>query len=120
MSFLQQCLPGTTIGNLPSQYETSGLTWHDGLQKLFAVSDEGIVSMMNADGTDIVNWNVPGDLEALTVADHTSDLIYIGVENPDSILEFDVSTGQVTRTFDLTKLDDRCRQPWSRGISVCV
>ena len=95
-------LPGTTIGNLPSQYETSGLTWHDGLQKLFAVSDEGIVSMMNADGTDIMNWNVPGDLEALTVADHTSNLIYIGVENPDSILEFDVSTGQVTRTFDLT------------------
>ncbi len=95
-------LPGTTIGNLPYQYETSGLTWHDGLQKLFSVSDEGIVSMMNADGTDIVNWDVPGDLEALTVADHTSDLIYIGVENPDSILEFDVSTGQVTRTFDLT------------------
>ena len=95
-------LPGTTIGNLPYQYETSGLTWHDGLQKLFAVSDEGIVSMMNADGTDIVNWNVPGDLEALTVADHTSNLIYIGVENPDSILEFDVTTGQVTRTFDFT------------------
>ena len=95
-------LPGTTIGNLPEQYETSGLTWHDGLQKLFAVSDEGIVSMMNADGSNTVNWNVPGDLEALTVADHTSNLIYIGVENPDSILEFDVSTGQVTRTFDLT------------------
>ena len=100
--FPASVLPGTTIGNLPSQYETSGLTWHDGLQKLFAVSDEGIVSMMNGDGTDIVNWNVPGDLEALTVADHTSNLIYIGVENPDSILEFDVSTGQVTRTFDLT------------------
>jgi poly(3-hydroxybutyrate) depolymerase/uncharacterized protein YjiK len=100
--FPASMLPGTAIGNLPYQYETSGLTWHDGLQKLFAVSDEGIVSMMNADGSDIVNWNVPGDLEALTVADHTSDLIYIGVENPDSILEFDVSTGQVTRTFDLT------------------
>ena len=100
--FPASVLPGTTIGNLPSQYETSGLTWHDGLQKLFAVSDEGIVSMMNADGSDIVNWNVPGDLEALTVADHTSNYIYIGVENPDSILEFDVSTGQVTRTFDLT------------------
>ncbi len=100
--FPASVLPGTTIGNLPYQYETSGLTWHDGLQKLFAVSDEGIVSMMNADGSDLVNWNVPGDLEALTVADHSSNLIYIGVENPDSILEFDVITGQVTRTFDLT------------------
>lgn len=100
--FPASVLPGTTIGTLPYQYETSGLTWHDGLQKLFAVSDEGVVSMMNADGSDLVNWNVSGDLEALTVADHSSDLIYIGVENPDSILEFDVSTGQVTRTFDLT------------------
>lgn len=100
--FPESVLPGTTLGNLPEQYETSGLTWHDGLQKLFAVSDEGIVSMMNADGSDIVNWNVPGDLEALTVADHSSTLIYIGVENPDSILEFDVTTGQVTRAFDLT------------------
>ena len=102
MSFLQQCFPEQQSVISLSQYETSGLTWHDGLQKLFAVSDEGIVSMMNADGSDIVNWNVPGDLEALTVADHTSNLIYIGVENPDSILEFDVTTGQVTRTFDLT------------------
>ena len=100
--FPESVLPGTTLGNLAEQYETSGLTWHDGLQKLFAVSDEGIVSMMNADGSDIVNWNVPGDLEALTVADHSSTLIYIGVENPDSILEFDVTTGQVTRAFDLT------------------
>ena len=102
LEFPASALPGTTIGNLPLSYEVSGLTWHEGLQKLFTVSDEGIVSMMNADGTNLVNWNVPGDLEALTVADHTSDLIYIGVENPDSILEFDTSTGQVTRTFDLT------------------
>ena len=102
LEFPASVLPGTTTGNLPSGYETSGLTWHDGLQKLFAVSDESIVSMMNADGTELVNWSVPGDLEALTVADHTSSKIYIGVEHPDSILEFDVSTGQVTRTFELT------------------
>jgi uncharacterized protein YjiK len=102
LDFPAAVLPGITIGNLPSGYETSGLTWHDGLQKLFAVSDEGIISMMNADGTELVNWNVLGDLEALTVADHTSTKIYIGVEHPDSILEFDVSTGQVTRAFELT------------------
>ena len=102
LDFPATVLPGITIGNLPSGYETSGLTWHDGLQKLFAVSDESIISMMNADGTELVNWNVLGDLEALTVADHTSTKIYIGVEHPDSIFEFDVSTGQVTRTFELT------------------
>ena len=100
--FPSSVLPGISIGSLPSNYETSGLTWHEGMQKLFAVSDEGIVSMMNEDGSDLVHWTVPGDLEAITVADHTSNFVYIGVEHPDSILEFDVSTGQVTRTFSLT------------------
>ena len=91
-----------------------------GLQKLFAVSDEGIVSMMNADGSNTVNWNVPGDLEALTVADHTSNLIYIGVENPDSILEFDVTTGQVTRTFDLTNWMTGADNRGLEALSVCA
>ena len=103
LEFPASVLPGTTIGNLPLSYETSGLAWHDGLQKLFAVSDDSIVSMMNADGTGRVNLGgYIGDLEALTVADHISSKIYIGVEHPDSIVEFDVNTGQVTRTFELT------------------
>ena len=94
--------PGSVIADLPVGYETSGLAWHQGLEKIFAVSDEGIVSMMNRDGTDLVHWNIGGDLEAITVADHTSNFVYIGVENPDSVYEFDVSSGQVTRTFNLT------------------
>ena len=58
--------------------------------------------MMNRDGTDLVHWNLGGDLEAITVADHTTNFVYIGVENPDSVIEFDVSSGQITRTFSLT------------------
>ena len=95
-------LPGTSVAELPVGYETSGLTWHQGLKKIFAVSDEGIVSMMNRDGTELVHWNLGGDFEAVTVADHESNFIYIGVENPDSVIEFDVSSGQITRTFSLT------------------
>ena len=100
--FPPSVLPGSMISNLPSNYETSGLTWHEGMQKLFTVSDEGIVSMMDKDGSNLVHWNVPGDLEAITIADHTSHFVYIGVENPDSIIEFDVMSGQITRTFSLT------------------
>ena len=113
--FPSSVLPGSTVGTLPWGYETSGLTWHEGLQKLFTVSDAGIVSMMNADGTELKNWNVPGDLEAVTVADHESTKVYIGVENPDSILEFDVSTGLITRSFDLT---DWMTGEDSRGLSA--
>ena len=95
-------LPGRMIADLPVGYETSGLTWHQGLEKIFSVSDEGLVSMMNRDGTELVHWNIGGDFEAITVADHTSNFVYIGVENPDSVYEFDVSSGEITRTFSLT------------------
>ncbi|GAF79826.1 unnamed protein product, partial [marine sediment metagenome] len=100
--FPPEVLPGTSVVNLPVGYETSGLTWHQGLEKIFSVSDEGVVSMMNRDGTELVHWNIGGDFEAITVADHTSNFVYIGVENPDSVIEFDVSSGQITRTFSLT------------------
>ncbi|HBP82199.1 MAG TPA: hypothetical protein DD662_06770, partial [Planctomycetaceae bacterium] len=100
--FPPEVLPGTSVVNLPVGYETSGLTWHQGLEKIFAVSDEGVVSMMNRDGTELVHWNIGGDFEAITVADHTSNFVYIGIENPDSVIEFDVSSGQITRTFSLT------------------
>lgn len=96
-------LPGTEIGQgLPAAYEPSGGAWHRRLNKFFTVSDSGIVSAMNPDGSGIVNWSVPGDLEGVAVADPASNFIYIGVEHPDSIREFNIVTGLVTRTFVLT------------------
>lgn len=100
--------PGSEIGgNLPAGYEPSGAVWHYGLQKLFLVNDDGIVSMMDPDGNDLTNWNVSGDLEGICIADHNSDFVYLGVEHPDTISEFDIITGSVTRSFDLT--------PWMTG-----
>jgi len=101
--FPPEALPGVQIGGgLPGEYEPSGAVWHTGLGKLFTVNDDGTVSHMNADGTGVINWSLSGDLEGLCVADPGSDFIYVGVENPDSIREFDITTGTVTRTFDLT------------------
>ena len=103
-------LPGVQIGGgLPSGYECSGALWHSGLNKLFTVHDGGTVSSMNANGGGVSNWSLPGDLEGITVANPSSDFIYVGVENPDSIKEFNVTTNSVTRTFDLT--------PWMTGAS---
>jgi len=63
-------LPGTEVGlGLPAGYEPSGGAWHRRLNKFLTVSDGGIVSMMNPDGTGITNWSVPGDLEGIAVAD---------------------------------------------------
>lgn len=103
-------LPGIEIGSgLPAGYEPSGAVWHTQLDKFFTVWDNGMVSMMEHDGTNITNWNVDGDLEGICVADLNSDFIYVGLEGPDDgIVEFNITTGQVTRFFDLT--------PWMQSV----
>lgn len=106
--FALSSLPGISIGGaLPSDYEASGITWHSGLQKLFLVSDCGVVSSMTDAGTELTHWTLEQDLEAVTVAFPRGDFIYLGVEHPDSIYEFNIVEGRVTRIFDLT--------PWMDG-----
>ena len=97
-------LPGVEIGSgLPTGYEPSGALWHTQLNKFFTVWDNGVVSMMEYDGTNITNWNVAGDLEGICVADPNSDFVYVGLERPDDgIAEFNITAGNVTRFFNLT------------------
>ncbi|MBK6940491.1 MAG: hypothetical protein IPH13_09870 [Planctomycetes bacterium] len=92
---------GADVGSgLPAQFETSGLCWHDRLQCLFAVSDDGRVVRVEADGSLPQSWSLGNlDLEDITVADPDSDFVYLGIEQPDSIAEFRLSTGSITRTF---------------------
>ncbi len=96
-------------GDLPAGYEPSGAVWHDRFGALFVVSDGGQVSMLDASGSNVTTWNVAGDLEAVCVADPQGDFVYLGVERPDSVIEFNHATGAVVRTFDLT--------PWMTGPS---
>ena len=105
---------GTEIGNvgspggLPAGYEPSGAVWHERLEVLLVVSDEGSVSRMDADGQNVTTWTPGGDLEAIAIADPQSDLVYLGNEHPDSVHEFDLSTGALTgNSWDLT--------PWMKG-----
>jgi hypothetical protein len=105
--FPPTALPQVIGGGLPVNYEPSDLVWHSRLDRLFAVSDNGTVSSMKSDGSSVVNWTVPGDLEGITVANPNSNFVYLGDENPDSVREFNVVTGAVTRSFDLT--------PWMTG-----
>ena len=100
--FLSSPNPVNIGAGLPPPYEPSDAVWHPGLQKLLIVSDGGRVSMMNADGGEITTWNKSGDMEGIAYADESSDIIYVGIEHPDSIKEFNITTGQFGRTFDLT------------------
>nr|HPJ72126.1 SdiA-regulated domain-containing protein [bacterium] len=95
---------GTEIGGgLPAGYEPSGAVWHTRLGQLFLVSDDGWVSRMDSDGGSPVTWTPGGDIEGITIADPDSDYLYIGIENPDTIREFDFGTGALTgKSWDLT------------------
>src|SRR3990167_7923480 len=93
----------TDIGiNLPSGDEPSGADYNDTTEKLYIADDEGNLSRMNKDGSGITTWNIGGDLEGVAIANESNGIIYVGVENPDGIIEFDTTTGTVLRTFTLT------------------
>jgi hypothetical protein len=94
--------PGTPIGaGLPPGTEPSGLVWQYRLGKLLMVSDQGRLLKLDGDGSDVEVLVVPGDLEGVCVADQSSNLAYVAVENPEFIKEIDIRTGHVTRSFVL-------------------
>jgi len=99
-------LPGTEIINGASTgREFSGALWHTNHERLYVVGDSGTLHSMLDDGSDLtLEFSFPDhtDLEGIAVADPSSNFIYLGVENPDSILEFDLTGNMVTRSFDLT------------------
>lgn len=75
---------------LGSLYEPSGILWHSTFEKLYIVSDHGALSELTKDGLFSQSWILAGDLEALTYNPNTPDLIYIGIEDPDQIMEWDI------------------------------
>lgn len=98
--------PGTEIGgNLTVGYEPSGIIWHNERQTLFTVWDNGYITELDTDGNIVNDWYYGSflDIESITIVDDSSNNVYLGVENPDSIIEFDISTGLATgKSWDLT------------------
>ncbi len=88
--------------NLPAGYEPSGVVWHPHYNALFLVSDGGMLSKMNLDGSQVTTWNVPGDLEGVTITDPNSEFVYLAVEYPFALIKFNPATGQANRTLSLT------------------
>jgi hypothetical protein len=97
--------PHDVGGGLPPGFEPSGAAWQPRLRRLLLVGDEGTIASMDGDGGSVRTWTVPGDLEGVCVADPASDLIYVAVERPAEILEFDLAEGRVLRRFPLPGLE---------------
>jgi hypothetical protein len=86
-------------------YEPSGLAWNSVTNKLLTVCNTGQVTIMNLDGTEQDTTRMPSymDFEAITIVDPNTTKAFIGLENRDSILEYDWSERRLTgRTWDLT------------------
>ncbi len=101
--------PGVEIGHeglpggLPAAFESSGIAWHPGRNSLLVASDSGLIAELPAGGGAPTVWSLPGDLEGLTIKDPASNLVYVGVESPDSIVEFNLATGSTTgNSWNLT------------------
>lgn len=93
-------------------YEPSDLVWHPRLQRLYGVSDGSFavssrLFSMTSSGSAFSFTPVSGDLEGVCLADPSSDFLYIGLEQPNAIAEFNLVSSTVTRTFSLS--------PWMTG-----
>lgn len=90
---------GTVIATFS---DASGIIWHEERQTFFVIQNTGRLNEINSNGTLVDYWDIAGDLEGITLAENNR-YIYIGIENPDSIVEFDLETEALTgKSWDLT------------------
>jgi hypothetical protein len=92
---------GTEIGaGLVSSYEPSGAFWNPADQKLYFVSDSGVITQMDQNGANAVNWTVGGNLEAITGTStynlSTLNYLYVVDEATSTVKEFNPATGAFT------------------------
>ncbi|MFA5872207.1 MAG: SdiA-regulated domain-containing protein [Parcubacteria group bacterium] len=94
--------PGSAGTIIATYSDASGIIWHEERQSLFLVRNSGALVEINSSGAELHSWPVAGDLEGITLAENKRYL-YLGIENPDSIVEFDLQTESLTgKSWDLT------------------
>lgn len=104
----------TQLESIFPAIEPSGLAWHTGRNQLLVVGDEGELAAMNADGSSATGWFVGGDLEDVTVADPSSNDVYLADEN-GKIVKFDLSSGRVIQSWSVTEWMPKLTCPWGTG-----
>jgi uncharacterized protein YjiK len=74
-------------------FEPSGIVWDDFTGALWLVGDEGQIARMQDDGSAPSCWSLPSgvDLESVAVTGNSLKL-YVGVEYPPQILEYNSSS----------------------------
>lgn len=119
---------GTVIASagsngLPGGFEPSGLIQMSA--GLVIADDSGDIAVLDENG-DVLNFFEPfsswTDIEALTTIDPTSNIIYLGIEQPiPLVLEFDISTGTLTgQEWDLSDCSGCMPSGGNQGLEAIV
>jgi uncharacterized protein YjiK len=83
--------------------EPSGICWHAHRETLFVVGDEGDICEITTDGVLVKQQHLrPADFEGVTY-DPTTGLLYLAIEEEESILEVDPETLKIRRAFQLPR-----------------
>jgi hypothetical protein len=101
--------------SFPSSVEPSGAAWHPRLERLLVVDDGGWLIAVDDSGHEVTTWWIGGDLEAVCIANPDSDLVYVADESTNRVLEFNLTTSEVTRDFDLGWI---LQNPTNQGIEA--
>eukprot|EP01137_Pigoraptor_chileana_P019135 Opistho-2@79741 len=84
----------------PARFEPSGLSYNTKTKTLYIVSDTGEFGYIDL-GTGLVHTlgNNGLDVESVTYVPSSPDLVYLGVEYPPTIIEWNIQTNQELRRF---------------------
>ena len=103
-----QLQPKSLSDQLNHKFEPSDLIWHPDRKELFVVSDHGHLASLDISGNVSRDWKIHGkpDLEGVTLIPDRLDSVYLGQEYPAAILEFDLKSETIQRTWDLQSFLD--------------
>ncbi len=97
--------PNEWVGNIDKDEfnEPSGICWHGERETLFVVGDEGDICEIGFDGTLVKQKHLrDADFEGVT-HDPSSGLLYVAVEEAESIIEVHPETFEVLREFSIPR-----------------
>jgi uncharacterized protein YjiK len=97
---------GTELAGNLGTYEPSGIVYDKSVNKLFVVSDEGLLSRMNTDGSSVTTWSFRdtfngNDFEGVAI---DSKYVYVLTEYPYAITQFNTATGTVVQSWSLSSV----------------
>ncbi|KAJ3184844.1 hypothetical protein HDU85_001523 [Gaertneriomyces sp. JEL0708] len=102
---IPDCTPTSLYHHLPPKFEPSDITFQPATRTLYIVSDDGRLAAMQNVTSDTATkiWDIGKeyDLEGISVIEDKEDLVYLGVEYPAAVLEYNVTSATIQKKWDI-------------------